>query len=71
MINVTLILIANSYGITPIQDGDRVVKESHVMMCPEVLSLNPRNVDVKTPTIVTTEGIVACTHELSQLKEIE
>ena len=35
MINVTLILIANSYGITPIQDGDRVVKESHVMMCPE------------------------------------
>ena len=24
-----------------------------------LLSLNPRNVDVKTPTIVTTEGIVA------------
>ena len=38
MINVTLILIANSYDITPIQDGDRVVKESHVMMCPEELA---------------------------------
>ena len=31
----------------------------YILILIVLLSLNPRNVDVKTPTIVTTEGIVA------------
>ena len=38
---------------------ENTVNSCYILILIVLLNLNPRNVGVKTPTIVTTEGIVA------------